>query len=62
MASKAQQGAWNKGAQAARNEKPRIAPYEEKTTSYHRGVTFSRSFINAWLAGYDSVAAKAKED
>lgn len=59
MPSAAQRTAFEKGAQAAREGKQRQAPYTEKTTNYHRGVTFSRSFINAWLAGYDSVR---KED
>lgn len=45
-----------KGREAAKAGKPEAAcPYEDKRT-FNGSVTFSRSFIRAWLKGHRSVS------
>ena len=46
--------AWEKGLKAAREEKSENdCPYKDRRT-YRGAVTWSRSFIRAWLLGFRS--------
>jgi len=60
--SPAHRAAWRKGYAAHRSGVPLSkCPYIDHRTTYHEGVTFSRSYIAAWERGWNASAAGAPD-